>query len=124
VGHRQRQLTDSEGARYASVIKEAFDKPVDGDGDAFKSRLSDNGSKLDGSTVLGGTGLDIIQVHAVPDNGSAYIAGATDSPRPRHHRRNRPALPGRGLRRLHPHHPPHLAHTECQSTTVKTQPCG
>jgi hypothetical protein len=47
--------------------------------DAFVSKLSPDGSKLLYSTFLGGRGTDVGTAIAVAPDGSAYVAGETDS---------------------------------------------
>ncbi len=58
----------------------AFDTTLGGSGDAFVTKLEPDGSALDYSTYLGGTGLiDEANGIAVDSAGSAYITGDTNS---------------------------------------------
>lgn len=62
----------------------AYDTTFNGDGfdlgDVFVAKLNANGSALVYSTYLGGTASDHAQALAIDREGSAYVAGDTESP--------------------------------------------
>jgi Beta-propeller repeat len=55
----------------------AFDRTLNGGGDAFVTKLNASGSALAYSTFLGGTGDDSGSDIAVDERGRAYVTGAT-----------------------------------------------
>jgi uncharacterized protein (AIM24 family) len=64
----------------------AFDTTLDGDFDAFVTKLNATGSALDYSTFLGGTTFDPFEINvdagrdiAVDEDGRAYVTGSTRS---------------------------------------------
>ncbi|MDQ4134466.1 MAG: SBBP repeat-containing protein [Actinomycetota bacterium] len=57
-----------------------FPPPGPGDWDAFLTKLSPDGSRLEYSTFLGGSRLDVVFKVAVNVRGEAYVTGLTMSP--------------------------------------------
>jgi hypothetical protein len=79
---------DGSGAAYVTGLTSSTDfdtvGEIEGDADgtnfdAFVSKLTPNGSALDYSTYLGGSGLDIGFRIDVDGSGAAYVTGGTDS---------------------------------------------
>jgi hypothetical protein len=70
-------LPDTPGA--FPTTPGAFDRTLDGNSDAFVTKLNASGSALVYSTFLGGTGADDGEDIAVDASGSAYVVGDTFS---------------------------------------------
>lgn len=78
---------DSTGAAYITGITASPDFPTtDGafqtqlrDVDAYVAKLSPDGSSLEYSSLIGGTGLDAGMAIAVDSQGRAYVAGTTQA---------------------------------------------
>ncbi|MEJ6950374.1 DUF7948 domain-containing protein [Natronospora cellulosivora (SeqCode)] len=79
---------DSSGSAYITgytrssdfpTTAEAFDNTINGDYDAFVSKISPSGSSLDYSTYLGGSESDQGSGIAVDNSGNAYVTGNTFS---------------------------------------------
>jgi hypothetical protein len=79
---------DSSGAAYVTGETSSTNFPTSSGApyksyqtniDAFVSKISADGTKLDYSTYVGGTGKDGGNAIAVDASGNAYVAGATDS---------------------------------------------
>jgi hypothetical protein len=78
---------DSSGNAYVTGLTEGSNFPTSnalqplygGNGDAFVTKLSPDGSVLVYSTFLGGSGSDEGLGIAVDSNGSAYVCGSTSS---------------------------------------------
>jgi Beta-propeller repeat/HYDIN/CFA65/VesB-like, Ig-like domain len=79
---------DGSGNAYLTGFTQSTDFPTSsgalqtaagGNGDAFVTKLSADGSTLVYSTYLGGSGADFGQGIAVDSSGSAYVAGSTQS---------------------------------------------
>jgi Beta-propeller repeat len=76
---------DSAGSAYVAGSTTSTDFPTQtpeqaangGAGDGFVAKLSPNGSALDYSTYLGGSGADVANEIAVDQTGNAYVTGAT-----------------------------------------------
>lgn len=58
---------------------QAFDATYNGNGDAFVSRISADGTSLVYSTYLGGSGSDVAYANEAHDVGSLYVSGGTRS---------------------------------------------
>jgi uncharacterized protein (TIGR03437 family) len=75
-------VTGSTGSSEFPVEGAAQAEPMNADGlaqDAFVAKLSADGTNLVYSTYFGGSGTDLSHGIAVGNDGSAYIAGETDS---------------------------------------------
>jgi Beta-propeller repeat len=78
---------DSAGSAYVSGSTTSTDFPTQnpeqaasgGAGDGFAAKLSPDGSTLDYSTYVGGTGADVANEIAVDHSGDAYVTGQTMS---------------------------------------------
>ncbi len=57
----------------------AINQTENGGGDAFISKISADGTVLEYSTFLGGSGLDIGYAIAIDSTGNAYVAGMTNN---------------------------------------------
>jgi len=75
-------VTGTTGSQNFTLINALQDEPGDAQGlglDAFISKLMADGSALDFSTLLGGSGTDTPHSVAIAHDGSVYVAGETDS---------------------------------------------
>jgi len=81
-------VVDSFGCMYIAGCTEstdfptttdAFDTTSNGDSDIFIAKLSHNGSSLEYSTILGGSGYEYCRDMTLDNNGCVYIIGDTNS---------------------------------------------
>ncbi|MCP5112857.1 MAG: hypothetical protein GY953_18675, partial [bacterium] len=75
-------LTGSTGSKEFLTVNAAQSELANADGlgqDAFVTKLTPDGATVLYSTLFGGSGIDLGQSIAVGADGSAYIAGETDS---------------------------------------------
>lgn len=78
---------DSEGAAYVTGITASADFPVTPgalqttlhDVEAYVVKLSPDGTSLEYSTLIGGTGVDAGMTIAVDSSGNVYVAGTTQA---------------------------------------------
>jgi uncharacterized protein (TIGR03437 family) len=61
-------------------VNNAIQSTLKGTQDGFIARLKNDGSSLEFSTYLGGTGFDIASAIAVDSTGNPYVTGVTNSP--------------------------------------------
>ena len=80
---------DKNGAAYVTGRTNSPDFPTTsgsaqpstrGGGEAFIAKLSPDGSRIEYSTFIGGSGSEYAYGIDLDENGNAYIAGTTDSP--------------------------------------------
>jgi uncharacterized protein (TIGR03437 family) len=73
-------VTGSSDFPLGNAVQSRFGTPDGLGADAFLTKLTPAGNALAYSTFLGGRGTDVATAVAVGADGSAYVAGETDSP--------------------------------------------
>jgi hypothetical protein len=61
------------------TTEDAFQNRLNGKSAGFLSQLDERGAKIEYSSLIGGTGSDVVSALALDKTGSIYLAGSTDS---------------------------------------------